>query len=303
MAESTADWAPAHEPSRRGLAVVRCGDRSLHASWAEGTTAFDVAVSYFGADAERAFPEARYVHRYKGGKWDGISAFFASHPELVSQYDYFWLPDDDLAMDGAAADRLLATGVAQGLELWQPALDRQSYFGHLITLAVDGVLLRHTNFAEIMAPVISRALLVDTLPLFGETRSGFGLDYLWPQRAAVLRGDDGPACAVLDSVAMTHTRPLGSALRATMKAAGGPTLRQEYAAMLSRVGERHPLFRSMMLAVPRKRVLGGIDACGEPLGSRALAEISLRSLGSDPALRAQPIGKWELLRYWATSFY
>jgi hypothetical protein len=262
-----------------------------------------VAVSYFGADAERTFPEARYVHRYKGGKWDGIAAFFASHPELASQYDYFWLPDDDLQLNAATADRLLAIGIAHGLDLWQPALDRQSYYGHLITLAVDGVLLRHTNFVEIMAPVLSRALLEDTLPLFGATMSGFGLDYLWPQRAAALRGDDHPACAILDGVSMTHTRPLGSALRATMKAAGGLTLRQEYAAMLARVSGRNPLFRSKMLAIPRKRVLGGIAAGGEELDGRALAAISLRSLGCDHANRVQSVGKWNLLRYWATSFF
>jgi len=289
--------------SRRALAVVRCGDRSLHPSWAERTTAFDVAVSYFGADAGRQFPEARYVHRFKGGKWDGIAAFFAENPGLIDAYDYFWLPDDDLSMTAEAADLLFGIGLEHDLELWQPALDDRSYYGHLITLGIAGVQLRHTNFVEIMAPVLSRRLLCDSLPLFGQTRSGFGLDYLWPQRAAALRGDARMACAIIDAAPMTHTRPLGGALRTAMKESGGPTLREEYATMLQRVGGRNPLFRSMMLAVPRKRVLGGLDLAGQALTAGELAETSLVCLLHTGRTRLEPVGRWDLLRYWATTFF
>ena len=48
------------EREPRLLAVVRCGDKSLHREWACASPMFDVAVSYFGADAARDFPEARY---------------------------------------------------------------------------------------------------------------------------------------------------------------------------------------------------------------------------------------------------
>lgn len=289
-------------PARRGLAVVRCGDRSLHESWASDTALFDVAVSYFGSDDHRTFPEARYVHRYKGGKWDGIAAFFAENPELLTRYDYFWLPDDDLILDGAAADRMLEVGIANRLDLWQPSLDQQSYYSHLITLQVDGLLLRYTNFLEIMAPVLRRHLLQDSLPIFSETKSGFGLDYLWPQRAGDFNIDGHYACAILDSVTMTHTRPIGSALRATIAAAGGLTQRQEYARVLERVRSRHPLFRSMTLPVPRKRIFVGKDAQGRRLGRWPIFLATLSQLPRNSRKRLQPVGKWDLLFYLATAF-
>lgn len=65
-----------NEKSPRGLAVVRCGDSSLHRNWVMGRRHFDVGVSYYGSDSAAEFPEADYVHRCKGGKWDGLFLFF-----------------------------------------------------------------------------------------------------------------------------------------------------------------------------------------------------------------------------------
>lgn len=288
--------------ARPGLAVVRCGDRSLHASWAVGTSLFDVAVSYFGSDDARTFPEARFVHRYKGGKWDGIAAFFDQHPEVLSRYEYLWFPDDDLALDGAAADRLLEIGLTYNLDLWQPGLDRQSYFSHIITLAVDGLQLRYTNFIEIMAPVLRRQLLEASLPLFRETKSGFGLDYLWPQRAEDFSRGGEYRCAVIDCVTMTHTRPIGSALRKTITASGGLTTREEYAQILAGVRSRNPWFRSMGLPVPRKRVHAGQDMHGGRLERWAVLRATLRHFRGVDAGRTQPVGRLDLLFYAATAF-
>lgn len=239
---------------KKGLAVVRCGDASLHNQWAQKTQSFDVAVSYFGNDAEKKFPEARYVHRLKAGKWDGIYAFFQAYPELCAAYDYYWFPDDDLALSAETADAMLALGESKGLDLFQIALDRNSYFTHLLTLQITGNHLRTTNFIEIMAPILSRRLFQRALPGFANTRTGFGLDFLWPQMVEDLRGGDRYGCAIIDSLTMTHTRPIGSALKALVASDGGRSGRDELREVLGHVRRRNPLFRSLKMAVPRKRV-------------------------------------------------
>ena len=76
----------------KGLAIVRCGDSSLHPSWATSSRAFDVGISYFGDNAEEHFPEADYVHRSKGGKWDGIYKFFKQFPKQRNDMTIFGCP-------------------------------------------------------------------------------------------------------------------------------------------------------------------------------------------------------------------
>ena len=287
----------------RTLAVVRCGDASLHPSWALSAQTVDVAVSYFGNDAGRSFPEARYVHQLKAGKWDGIHDFFRANPEALERYDYFWFPDDDIAMDSAQVDALIDLGIVHGLDLWQPALDRDSYYGHAITLAMPGVALRYTNFVEIMAPVLSRRLLADTLALLGSTRSGFGLDYYWAQRVRAMRGGATDGVAIVDAVTMTHTRPLGQVLRKVVDSGGGLTTREEYRHILGRVRHRNPLFRSMGMAIPRKRhyairtTAGGVVAPWRMIGA-VLGDTLGRGVP-----RKQRVSTWLTLRYVATAFF
>lgn len=245
----------------RMLAVVRCGDASLHRSWAAGHDLFDVAISYFGDDAERTFPEARYVHRKKAGKWDGVFDFFATFPDAADAYDYFWFPDDDIEARAEDIAQLIDIGREHDLALFQPALDRRSYYSHLITLRNSSFTLRYANFVEIMAPVLRKDLLARALPTMASTRSGFGLDFLWPQIAGEIAGDASRACAIIDAVQVTHTRPVGGALHAFMKASGGAPALDELAQTVQKVQGRA---KAQIKGVPtqRIRVLGAIDRQG-----------------------------------------
>ncbi len=73
--------------SERSLVVVRAGDASLHRKWiADPHPNWDLAVSYFGDDATAAHQGATFVHRYKGGKWDGLHASFTAFPDVVDHY-------------------------------------------------------------------------------------------------------------------------------------------------------------------------------------------------------------------------
>lgn len=251
-----------HDKAPRMLAVVRCGDQSLHRSWAVGDPGFDVAVSYFGNDQEAAFPEATYVHRYKGGKWDGIFAFFQAFPQTLRRYDYVWFPDDDIAASAGDVNELIRCGHAHGLDLFQPALDTKSYFSHLLTLQHASFRLRYCNFVEIMVPVLSRRLLEQALPTMAETRSGFGLDFLWAEMAGRLGGDHaGRNVAVIDTVSVRHTRPVGGSLHQFIKQTGGKSSGDELVEVVSAVSARSNA-RIEGIAVPRIRILGGIDRAG-----------------------------------------
>lgn len=200
--------------SARSLVVVRAGDTSLHPEWLTGRSReWDLAVSYFGEGKTRNFHDAAFVHRFKGGKWDGLHAFFAAYPDAVTKYDYFWLPDDDISADTETINKLFQAMASYDLELAQPALTLESYFQHPITLENPLFRLRYSTMIEIMAPVLDRRLLISLLPLFATTRSGFGLDYIWHR----LTTAPSRKAAILDELRVVHTRPIGSDLARTLK--------------------------------------------------------------------------------------
>jgi hypothetical protein len=206
---------------RKNLVIVRAGSNSLHRRWLElphAERGYDLVVSYYDEEAFSAFEATEGVSAIlvKGGKWDGLFQTLAGLD--IEAYDYFWLPDDDI--DAAAADvnAIFDLCRSNGLAVAQPALTRESYFSHFIFSQCPGFRLRFTNYVEIMAPCLGRDILLRALPFFRDTMSGFGLDYIWcrwPESGAF-------RAAILDTVAVHHTRPVGKVLKSAIAASGRP---------------------------------------------------------------------------------
>ncbi|NDY92349.1 DUF707 domain-containing protein [Ideonella livida] len=198
--------------SQRNLIILRAGDGSLHPQWQVGATPdFDLFISYYGKQAGRHQADATYYEHRPGPKWSCIGELLASRPELLDRYDAFWFPDDDLAADAHTLNRMFALFHGFGLALAQPALTQDSFYSWDLLLQDPRYVLRHTGFVEVMAPIFSRAALKACLPTFTESRSGWGLDFVWPQLAA--RGSQR-AIAVIDATPVRHTRALGGNLYA-----------------------------------------------------------------------------------------
>lgn len=210
--------APSARGGSRNLVVVRAGDSSLHPMWLAGpeTPDFDLIVSYFGDDPDqfRAPWEARVDQ--KGGKWDGLAVLFAARPELLDRYDFFWLPDDDIATDARTINRIFVAMRRLDLALAQPGLTLDSHFTYIGYLRSRSFALRYASAIEIMAPCVRTDVLQRVLPLIADLPSGWGLDPVWTR----LTADNRRKSAILDQLPVKHTRPLGKVLRAAMSAAG-----------------------------------------------------------------------------------
>lgn len=219
---------------RDNLVVVRAGANSLHHRWLEmpyADRAFDLLVSYYSKSAFEAHIEATGVKAvlHEGGKWDGL--FKTLSPMDLDAYRYYWLPDDDIDLPPAKVNEIFACNAQFKLAISQPALTRDSYYSHFFFNACGSFLLRYTNYIEIMAPCLDQATLKRALPLFEKSMSGFGLDYVWCRWA-----ETGPfRVAIIDTVRMHHTRPVGSALKASI-ASQGKTPVDEEAVLKSSLG-------------------------------------------------------------------
>ena len=193
---------------------MRAGDSSLHRQWIAGPDkpCFDLVVSYFGDNpAQFRWPQEARVDQ-KGGKWDGLASLFAARPELLQSYDYFWLPDDDIAADTSTINGVFAAMRRYDLTLAQPSLTLDSHYSYLAYLNCRSFALRYCDCIEIMAPCAHASVLRKFLPLIKNSPSGWGLDAVWTR----LTSDNRCKSAILDQWRVQHTRPLGNALYTAM---------------------------------------------------------------------------------------
>lgn len=201
---------------RRFLVAIRCGPESAFLDWWKHETAernYDLVVLPFGYEDLQAFDaefegvqiDAVYLDLDPSlRKFSALSRLFESQPFLL-EYDAVFFPDDDLVIPAGTVSRLFDMFVEARGWLGQPALHPDSYFSFFITLQNKNFDIRKTNFVEIMCPVMSKECLRECLPTFADNKSGWGLDYLWANRAKTA----GKPLFVLDALQVLHGRSIG----------------------------------------------------------------------------------------------
>ena len=191
----------------KNLVILRCGRTSLHHHWLAGPAApnWDLVLCPFeDIDPDPAATIIPSV-KVKGQKWVGIFKLLMTW-DGWRDYDYIWLPDDDLSTDGATINALFDLSKTFETKISAPALSEDSFFCHPTTMRNRNFFSRAVNFVEIMMPCLRCDMLELVLPTIGETRSGYGwgLDFLWPH---MIQYQD---IAIFDCLTIRHTRPVGA---------------------------------------------------------------------------------------------
>lgn len=195
-------------PRRRFLVMARAGENSLHPHWLKGADRnFDLYLSYYGNQPGKYAADADHWREMKSTKWPALHEHIASERALIESYEAVWFPDDDLLIDTAGINRMFDLFVGLGLSLAQPSLSHDSHFSHAAVLQHPDYLYRLNNFVEVMGPIFSREALRLLHPTFEQSKTGWGLDYLWLD--LLDRAGHGNRIGILDAVTMTHTRPVG----------------------------------------------------------------------------------------------
>lgn len=218
---------------RRNLVIVRAGDTSLHPRWLDRgeDRSWDLLVNYFGDDPQKYREPGITRIDSKGPKWPALKELITAHRDLIDRYEYVWLPDDDIDCRGRDIDALFAITRRERLALTQPALTVDSYWSHAITLKCPFIQARVTNFVEIMVPCFEHDFLTKCLPTFDANLSGHGVEFLWSR----LSQDNGCPMAIIDSISVRHTRPVGAANYKSLEEKG-ITARDEVRDLISAYG-------------------------------------------------------------------
>lgn len=187
------------------LVICCAGDQSLHPNWSGKNREFDLMVIYFGDNEGKWRDSADFYVQAKGVKWHLIHDVMQTHQDLISRYETFWCPDDDVDTDTNNVNGIFRCFEERSLALAQPALTRRSYISHRILRQKRFALLRYTNFIEVMAPIMTKEVFYRLSESFKLNRTAWGLDYLW---ASIVENEGLGEIAILDRYAVTHTRPV-----------------------------------------------------------------------------------------------
>lgn len=185
--------------------IVRAGKNSTHPMWvADRNTSFDLlVVAYEDIPQDAASCGDRYV-MIPGRKVAGWHKFFVDHPDILKQYRYIALLDDDIECDACSLNTSFELGRKFNLTVWQPSLSAESYFSYAITVTNPCFVIRYVNYVEMMCPFFNTSFLREIVPLFS---AGYetGVDRLW----SVCCPDPRRSCAIIDAISVHHRRPVG----------------------------------------------------------------------------------------------
>ena len=193
---------------RRNLVVIRAGKTSIHRDWTRdldpADRSWDLCISWYGGLADfDEDPDADYhIIQPNVQKWQAVHRLFWAGSPLW-HYDYVAFPDDDLAWSWRGVNVAFERMRDFDLLLAQPSLDPAGHVIHAITQRNEGTSIRYTNFVEVMTPIFSREALRLCAETFALSRSGFGLDHLWPK----MLGEPEHRIAIIDETSVVHTRP------------------------------------------------------------------------------------------------
>jgi hypothetical protein len=191
---------------RNNLVLLRVGPSSLHRGWIDVDTPrnWDLRLAPYSPIIDQSDIDCSVGEVIPGPKWSGIRQVLNTW-DGWREYDFIWLPDDDIRASQDVIDEMFRVAEAVGLDLFAPALDSASYYAHFDMVRNTSFYGRWVGFVEIMVPGFSRAALEKVLPTLdhSETGWGLGLDSVWPKLL------DYSNIGMLDGITVTHTRPIG----------------------------------------------------------------------------------------------
>lgn len=188
----------------KNLLISPVGDNSFHSLWLRDKANFDTWLIYYGNDekiAAQCQSQVPFFTRMKGTKFNILKTLIDADPEFFANYDYVFVPDDDLYLGTKEINHLFELAQEYQLELCQPSLI--GYYDVPITLHSPCCLLRYTNHVEIICPCFSRSAFKKCAITFDYNVSTWGIDLWWNK----LLGEPRDKLAIIDDVIAVHTRP------------------------------------------------------------------------------------------------
>jgi hypothetical protein len=190
--------------TRRNLIISTVDEGSVHTSWISQPKlqSFDLFLINYSDRCDFGRAEATHYLQRKGFKFELLDHVTKHHGDVLDRYTNIWCPDNDIRADTRAINRLFDLFEKYALQLAQPAI-AAGEVSYQTLRQQPGIVLRYSPYVEVMCPLFTRRALTRIAPTLLESRSGWGLDWVWPRMFAPHE------MAILDAVGVEHTGTLG----------------------------------------------------------------------------------------------
>lgn len=190
---------------KKWCVISAVGKDSFHHKWISENPRFDLHLIVYDNSYDEYKNDAKLISQSKGYKFQLVYQHLMSNPGIINEYDYFYIPDDDIYINTENIHRLFEYMIEYGLAIAQPALSH-SYYTFPHTLRQPNSIIRFTNFVEIMQPCFSKDALKKVLFTFNENESGWSIDYHWGELIDYHKYN----MAIIDDIISVHTRSIQS---------------------------------------------------------------------------------------------
>jgi len=159
------------------------GDNTTFDSlWINDTLNYDIYVIYYG-DNEDTFNQykskVKFIEKRKGSKFQNFKYFYDTYPDIINQYDRFFILDDDIIISVEDIKNMFKLSRQYKLDICAPSFSTNGYISHAITKHKPDTFLTYTNFIEVNTPLFSKNALDNLMNILDYSLIGWGIDFLF----------------------------------------------------------------------------------------------------------------------------
>jgi len=181
----------------KNLIFCSAGDNAnFYKYWLAPYRNYHLFICYYGDTPNKYKELADHYIMNKGSKFQNLLYVYKNYFDIINQYDYIFVPDDDIIISTKNINKLFVIIKKLNLSIIQPSFSWQGKISHMITTSNSKCILRYTNFIEVNVPLFSKESLFTFLSNYPDDLTCFGVDlyYMW------LLGRDKLKYAIIDSV-------------------------------------------------------------------------------------------------------
>lgn len=171
----------------RDMIFTSAGDNTDFVKWwcsSKEIQNYDMYVYYYGKNTDNFTlyeKNVTHIERSIGSKFQNFYKFWKKYPEVINEYDRFFILDDDIEISCEDINKMFNLSREYNLDICGPSFTSQSKVSHEITKYRPNILLSYTNFVEVNTPLFSRDALNNLMKVYNPVLIGWGIDilYVW----------------------------------------------------------------------------------------------------------------------------
>lgn len=198
-----------HNLHRKFAVFLQSGQGTLWKNWNDiDNRNWDLIINHYDSTHRNQIPCEIEFHQtglLPGTKFSAFYEVLENYNELIVQYEYLLLLDDDIEISPNDISNLLKICATNKWELAQASLSLSSNCAYEVFFNA-GAGWRKVNGVEIMMPVYSNKILPEVKDLLKKSISGWGVD----TALSMIVNENGWHAAIVDDVKAHHLKPVNA---------------------------------------------------------------------------------------------